>query len=106
MIMTVIIHTDDGVMEFSGPLRAGSFSRGYYNIPGPDDFHGHLRYERCSEIGFIERPFFGRPQASILFFNVDGGVMFKVFVARNEKRELLADQLAAFRALADKFAPK
>jgi heme iron utilization protein len=48
-----------------------------------------LRHERCSAIGFVERPFFGRPQASILFFNVDGGIMFKIFVARDEKRELL-----------------
>jgi heme iron utilization protein len=102
--VTVVIHTDDGVMEFSGPVPAGSISRGYYNIPGPDGFHGHLRYERCSDIGFVERPFFGRPQASVLFFNVDGGVMFKVFVARDEKRELLTDQLMAFRALAEKFA--
>ena len=102
--VTVIIHTDDGVMEFSGSVRAGTIARGYYNIPGPTGFHGHLRHERCSEIGFVERPFFGRPQASILFFNVDGGIMFKVFVGRDEKRELLADQLAAFRALADKTA--
>jgi putative heme iron utilization protein len=36
----------------------------------------------------------------IVFFNSDGGIMFKVFVGRDEKRELKADQLAAFRALA------
>ncbi len=100
--VTVIIHSDDGVMEVSGPLREGSIARGYYTIPGPTGFHGHLRHERCAMIGFIERPFFGRPQASMLFFNVDGGVMFKVFVGRDDKRELLADQLAAFRALADR----
>ena len=38
----------------------------------------------------------------MLFFNVDGGIMFKVFVGRDEKRELKADQLAKFRALADR----
>ena len=43
----------------------------------------------------------GRLSASIVFFNVDGGIMFKVFVGRDEKRELLADQLAKFRALAE-----
>ena len=100
--VTVIIHSDDGVMEVTGPLREGSVARGYYNIPGPTGFHGHLRHERCAAIGFVERPFFGRPQASMLFFNVDGGVMFKVFVGRDEKRDLLADQLAAFRELADR----
>ncbi len=100
--VTVIIHSDDGVMEVSGPLREGSISRGYYNIPGPTGFHGHLRHERCAAIGFVERPFFSRPQASVLFFNVDGGIMFKVFVSRDDQRELLADQLAAFRALAER----
>jgi hypothetical protein len=30
-----------------------------------------------------------------------GGIMFKVFVGRDEKREFKEDQLAKFRALAD-----
>jgi putative heme iron utilization protein len=30
--------------------------------------------------------------------------MFKVFVGRDEKRELLADQLAKFRALTERLA--
>jgi putative heme iron utilization protein len=47
----------------------------------------------------VERPLFGRLSASILFFNRDGGIMFKIFVGRDDKRELLADQLAKFRAL-------
>jgi putative heme utilization carrier protein HutX len=99
--VTVIVHTEDGIMEFTGPVPAGKIAQNYYNIPGRTGFHGHLRPERCSGIGFVERPFFGRPSASILFFNTDGGTMFKVFVGRDEKRELLADQLTAFRKLAD-----
>lgn len=100
--VTVIVHTEDGIMEFTGPVPAGKIAQNYYNIPGRTGFHGHLRPERCSAIGFVERPFFGRPSASILFFNTEGGTMFKVFVGRDEKRELLADQLAAFRKLADR----
>ena len=38
-----------------------------------------------------------------VFQLVDGGIMFKVFVARDEQRELLGDQLTAFRALADRY---
>ena len=76
--------------------------RGYYNIAGTTGFHGHLKHERCAGIGFVERPFFGRQSASMLFFNVDGGVMFKIFVGRDEKRELLPNQLSAFRAMADR----
>jgi putative heme utilization carrier protein HutX len=100
--VTLIIHSDDGVMEFTGPVPEGTVARGYYNLAGSTGFHGHLRHERCASIAFVERPFFGRPSAAILFFNHDGGAMFKVFVGRDEKRELLAPQLAAFRALADR----
>jgi putative heme utilization carrier protein HutX len=102
--VTVIVHTDDGIMEFTGPVPAGEIARGYYNIPGSAGFHGHLRHERCAGLAFVERPFMGRLSASVLFLNVDGGIMFKVFVGRDEKRELKADQLAAFRALAKRLA--
>jgi putative heme utilization carrier protein HutX len=100
--VTVIIHTDDGIMEFTGPVPKGAVGRGYFNLMGRTGFHGHLRHERCAAIGFIERPFMQRLSASILFFNVEGGCMFKVFVGRDEKSELKADQLTAFRALAEK----
>jgi putative heme utilization carrier protein HutX len=100
--VTVIIHTDDGIMEFTGPVPPGEVARGYYNLSGRTGLHGHLRHERCAGIVFVERPFFGRLSAFIAFFNTDGGIMFKVFVGRDEKRELLADQVTAFRALADR----
>jgi len=69
---------------------------------GRTGFHGHLRHERCAGLAFLERPFMGRLSASVVFFNVDGGIMFKVFVGRDESRELKGDQLAMFRALADR----
>lgn len=100
--VTLIVHTDDGIMEFGGPVPAGEVARGYYNVPGSKGFHGHLRHERCAALAFLERPFMGRLSASILFFNVDGGIMFKIFVGRDEKRELKPDQMVKFRALADR----
>jgi hypothetical protein len=100
--VTVIIHTDDGVMEFTGPVPEGKIAQNYYNLAGRTGFHGHLRHERCAGIAFVERPLFGRLSVSMLFLNTDGGIMFKIFVGRDEKRELLADQLVAFRKLADR----
>ena len=100
--VTLIVHTDDGIMEFGGPVPAGAVARGYYNVPGSKGFHGHLRHERCGGLAFLERPFMGRLSASILFFNVEGGIMFKIFVGRDENRELKADQLQKFRALAER----
>ena len=100
--VTLIVHTDDGIMEFGGPVPAGAVARGYYNVPGSKGFHGHLRHERCGGLAFLERPFMGRLSAAILFFNVEGGIMFKIFVGRDENRELKADQLQKFRALAER----
>jgi putative heme utilization carrier protein HutX len=100
--VTLIIHSEDGVMEFTGSVPRGEVGRGYFNLMGRTGFHGHLRHERCAVIAFVERPFMGRNSASVLFVNIDGGFMFKVFVGRDEKRELLAEQLARFRTLADR----
>jgi putative heme utilization carrier protein HutX len=100
--VTVIIHTDDGIMEFTGPVPNGEVGRGYYNLMSRTGFHGHLRHERCAGIAFVERPFMSRPSASLLFLNLDGGVMFKVFVGRDEKGALKEEQLGKFRALAER----
>ena len=74
--VTLIVHTDDGIMEFTGPVPPGEVGRGYFNLIGRTGFHGHLRHERCAGLCFMERPFMGRLSASVLFFNVDGGIMF------------------------------
>jgi putative heme utilization carrier protein HutX len=100
--VTLIVHTDDGIMEFTGPIPKGSVARGYFNLMGTKGFHGHLRHERCGGLAFVERPFMGKTSMLIVFFNCDRGVMFKVFVGRDEKRELKADQVTAFRALAER----
>jgi putative heme utilization carrier protein HutX len=100
--VTFIIHTPDGIFEIGGPVPKGSEGRGYFNLAGSSGLHGHLRHDRCAAIAFVERPFMGRPSASVLFINGDGGFMFKVFVGRDEKRELKPDQVARFRALAER----
>jgi hypothetical protein len=104
--VTLIVHTDDGIMEFTGPVPRGEIGRGYFNLMGRTGFHGHLRHERCAGLAFVERPFMGRLSASLMFLNGDGGIMFKVFVGRDETRELKADQLAKFRALAERLCEK
>jgi len=78
-----------------------SEARGYFNLHGESPLGGHLRIARCAAIYFMDRPFFGRRSCSLQFINIDGGAMFKVFVGRDEKRELIADQLARFERLRD-----
>ena len=98
--VTLIVHTADAIFEFTGTVPKGEIGRGYFNLMQPKGLHGHLRHERCGAVAFIERPFMGKSSAFIAFLNVDGGVMFKVFVGRDEARALKEDQLARFRALA------
>jgi putative heme utilization carrier protein HutX len=101
--VTLIVNTDDGIIEFTGPVAEGKVSGDYYNVMARTGFHGHLRHQRCASIAFVQRPFMGRPSAFVAFLNTDGGIMFKIFVGRDEKRELLPAQLKSFEALADKF---
>ena len=103
--VTLIVHTDDAIFEFTGTIPPGEVGRGYFNLMQPRGLHGHLRHERCASIAFVERPFMGKSSAFIAFVNVDGGIMFKVFVGRDETRALRGDQLQRFKALAEKIAP-
>jgi heme iron utilization protein len=102
--VTMIVHTDDAIFEFTGAIPAGEVGRGYFNLMQPKGLHGHLRHERCAAVAFVERPFMGKASAFIAFINVDGGVMFKVFVGRDETRALRGDQLKRFQSLADSLA--
>ena len=95
--VTLIVHTDDAIFEFTGAIPAGEIGRGYFNLMQPKGLHGHLRHERCAAIAFVERPFMGKSSAFIAFINVDGGIMFKVFVGRDETRALRGDQLKRFQ---------
>jgi len=102
--VTLIVHTDDAIFEVTGPIPAGEIGRGYFNLMQPKGLHGHLRHERCATIAFVERPFMGKTSAFVAFVNVDGGIMFKVFVGRDETRALRGDQLARFGQLAVRIA--
>jgi putative heme utilization carrier protein HutX len=103
--VTLIVHTDDAIFEFTGSVPAGEIGRGYFNLMQPKGLHGHLRHERCAAVAFVERPFMGKSSAFVAFVNVDGGIMFKVFVGRDETRALRGDQLQRFQALAERIAP-
>ena len=65
--VTVIVHTEDGIMEFGGPVPKGQVARGYFNLMGRTGFHGHLRHERSAGIAFVERPSSGAPRACSCF---------------------------------------
>ena len=94
-----IVHTRHIVLECEGVLPPGTFGRGYYNIHGDSPIGGHIRAEGCKSIAFVSRPFMGRESRSVQFFSEDGEAMFKIFVRRDEARNLVAEQVARFDAL-------
>lgn len=96
-----VVHTADGVFETKAALPPGTHGRGYFNIHGESPIGGHLKVERCAAIYFIDRPFFGRRSCSIQFVSVDGEAMFKVFVGRDDARNMKPDQLTRYEALRD-----
>src|SRR5688572_17144186 len=73
--VVLIVHTDDGIWEYSGAVPPGDVGHGYFNLMSRTGLHGHPRHERCVGLCFLERPFMGKSSASILFINVDGGIM-------------------------------
>jgi putative heme utilization carrier protein HutX len=94
-----LVHTAAGVFEIDTALNPGTEGRGSFNIHGPAPLHGHLAASRCAAVYCVDRPFFGRRSCSVQFVDTDGAAMFKIFVKRDERREMRADQLARFEAL-------
>lgn len=94
-----IVHTDDGVFETACTIPPGTHARGYFNIHGDSPLGGHLKIERCTAIYFVDRPFFKRRSCSIQFINGEGQAMFKIFVGRDDEKNLRPEQLARFEKL-------
>ncbi len=90
--VTTLVHTADVILEFSGELPSGFHRHGYFNLRGKHGMSGH--------IALIERKFMGMDTASILFFNKEGSAMLKIFLGRDDHRQLLSEQVSAFHALA------
>lgn len=99
--VTLISHTADAILEFKSALPTGTHRHGYFNLRGKNGLSGHIRATHCRHIAFIERKFMGMDTASVVFFNDAGDAMFKIFLGRDEHRQLLTHQVAAFRQLAD-----
>jgi len=99
-----IVHTPDIVLECEGPIPPGASARGYFNLHGDSPIGGHIKAENCASIAFVMRPFMGRESRSIQFFNASGEAMFKIFVRRDEKRELISEQVKLFDELKTRLA--
>lgn len=98
--VTTLVHTADVILEFTGELPSGFHRHGYFNLRGKKGMTGHIKAENCTHIALVERKFMAMDTASILFFNAAGSAMFKIFLGRDDHRQLLSEQVDAFRPLA------
>jgi putative heme utilization carrier protein HutX len=99
-----IVHSEDIVLEVEGRLPMGFEGHGWFNIHGDNPIGGHIRKDHCASVIFVDRAFHGRRSCSIWFMNQKGSAMFKIFVRRDENRELIGEQLDRFEALRGRYA--
>ncbi len=101
--ITFIVHTSDIVLECKGTVPKGSFGRGYFNIHGDSPIGGHIKAENCGSIHFLSRNMMGRPSNAVVACNKQGDAMFKVYLGRDENRELIPEQVEKFNTMSEKF---
>ncbi len=103
-VVTFLVHTPDLILECAGTVPKGKVAQGYFNLIGDSPIGGHLRSQNCRDIQFVSRTLMGTESHGILFFNGDGGVMFKIFVGRDKHHRLDPDQVGRFKDLRDRLA--
>ncbi|HGS5278468.1 TPA: heme utilization cystosolic carrier protein HutX [Vibrio parahaemolyticus] len=98
--VTTIVHSFGSIFEVKAPFPKGKVARGYYNLMGREgELHGHLKLDNVKNIALVSKPFMGRESHYLGFFSECGSNIFKVYLGRDEKRELIAEQVTAFRAM-------
>lgn len=98
--VTTIITVLGNIFEFKGAFPKGKYARGYYNlIPKDNGFHGHLKLDDVTHIIFISKAFRGKESYSINFFGPKQGIIFKVYLGRDDKGVLLPEQVKQFKQL-------
>ncbi len=106
--VTTIVQTGSMVLEAKGMLPMGSHGHGYFNLLGGRDYNvgGHIRADLTAVICFVERPFMGMDTKSVQFFDLSGDAMFKIYLGRDEKRQLLEDQVQLYDSLRQRVTQK
>lgn len=98
--VTAIVHSGGSIFEVKAPFPKGKVAYGYYNLMGRSgEMHGHLKLENMAAAAFVSKPFRGKESHYIGFFTADGESVFKIYLGRNEKRELFPEQIDAFNKL-------
>ena len=102
--VTTIIHSFGSIFEVKAPFPKGKLARGYYNLMGNEgELHGHLNLDSIKHVALVSKPFMGRESHYFGFFCQAGNNVFKVYLGRNDRRELIAEQVVTFKQWQQKF---
>ncbi len=102
---TTIVFAGGSVFEFKGPFPKGTIGHGFYNLEGPTPgLHGHLNLEKVSRIDFQVKPHRGVDSYAFVFKTESDDIIFKVFLGRDENRNIISHQLEKFKAYQEQYA--
>lgn len=97
-------NTPSFVIEIKTTIPSGKYSHGYYNFDMKEcNFGGHLKVDDIDKILFVSTKFMSMLGHSVQFYDKNGENIFKIYVARDEKRMLKESQVNAFLNLKAKF---
>lgn len=99
--VTTIVHSHGSIFETKAPFPKGKVSHGYYNLMGRRDgeLNGHLKIDLVTDVAFVSKPFRGMESHFIGFYEQAGNCVFKVYLGRDKKRQILTGQIELFRSL-------
>ena len=99
-MVTFIVSNDTVISETKGELPNGSYAHGYYNFENSTiGIGGHINKDSLNGIGFVSRPFMGLESLSIQFFDKTGKAMFKIYLGRDDKKQIIHTQKEKFLKL-------
>ena len=102
--VTTIMHSEGSIFEVKAPFPKGKLAQGYYNLMGKEgEMHGHLRIDLITDIALVSKPFRGKESHYFGFFTEQGNSVFKIYLGRDKKRQLLTEQVKSFAQLKKKY---
>lgn len=102
--MTTIVSNDDIILEVKDHFPKGSFGHGYYNLHSKDStIGGHISADNIENIFMVSRPFRGIESYSIQFYNGNKKPVFKQYLGRDAKRQLLPEQKQKFMEMRKRY---
>ncbi|MEM7082046.1 MAG: heme utilization cystosolic carrier protein HutX [Pseudomonadota bacterium] len=100
----IIVQSPSLVAEVVSPLPPATSGRGFLNFHGDTPFGGHLKEDACGYLACVDRTFNGRRSLSVVFYDHHGESIFKVFVRRDDQRELIPAQITQFEQFRERLA--